>query len=739
MASKRKAIFMKINSKFSQKKIKPPLQTLFNKVRIMLIATAMIVIAFNTNIASSHENNSVDIIGQPSYRSGNSELLNNIPVPHNFATLQSISSYTVTPTHYTNWANWLDSGNWGWRNNGIYESVYNWAYFDQRESIARSFTTGREGSKTYLAIPTTTSVNGLNGYGYVFTLVYDCSGHQCGEPIFAISISDSGEVDSFSYDRAFNRWNVVNNSDYKIFVNEGIEGERAELTVKHVYNSLEDLNSRNNVVDINSIVLSRPPFSQLGMNSSMVIYDTETARLDFSRIRPSEYKEPHYGNQIFRSHSWGRENSGSYEYAIKHLSGNITQGIPEHFLAIAPLKDGSSAVVKVRFERQNSHELFLEVESLLTGAIEQHYKYQSDDAARFLYENISDVTLEKLRSEILPNNYLDSPSFYGLDLQPSTIQVGNLSIMIQAYEEAQTNAKLKGNYYGAQKVQQTINELKDTRYSLRLSEVQNEAISFAIGVIGDAISAALAKPRVISGETVIPIDSSDHAYNHGPKFHQFRSGRPLPEFGGLPEAQDLEHNPIINRQGRKVAVGFVDGKYQLITRKSDHTIVIYDPRSIEGGYENVVKSGPNSFMRIGLKGGGGSNGQEPHVVPGGGLQKHEDHQGHLIARHVKKTLSELRGRLNNQPYLTAASTFTDLDIAEKSVAKAISSKSQSINNFLRRKEYRHIVYYDYGSPVGMVVKRGSLSPIYTTKLQVVLEYCANSPVGYRIVTGYPTL
>ncbi|PNQ53919.1 hypothetical protein C1141_18670, partial [Vibrio agarivorans] len=415
------------------------------------------------------------------------------------------------------------------------------------------------------------------------------------------------------------------------------------------------------------------------------------------------------------------------------------QGTPEHFIAIAPLKDGSSAVVKVRFERQDSHELFLTVETLLTSVIEQHYRYQSDDAAKFLYENISDVTLEKLRSEILPDDYLDSPSLYGLDLQPSTIQVGNLSIMINAYEEAQTNARLKGNYYGAQKVQNIINELKSSRYNIRLSELQNEAISFAIGVIGDAISAAISKPRVITGDAIVPINSSDESYIHWPKFRQFKSGPPLPEFGGLPEAQDLENNPIITRQSRKVAVGFVDGRYQLITRKSDHTMVIYDPQSLEGGYANIVKSGPNSFMRIGLKGGGATLDQEPQIVPGGGLHKHEQHNGHLIALHVRKTVADLRARLRDKRYLSAASSFTDLDIAERSVAKALNSKSSSINNFLTRKENRHVIYYDYGSPVGMVVKRGSLTPIYTSKLQVVLEYCPASPVGYRIVTGYPTI
>ena len=47
------------------------------------------------------------------------------------------------------------------------------------------------------------------------------------------------------------------------------------------------------------------------------------------------------------------------------------------------------------------------------------------------------------------------------------------------------------------------------------------------------------------------------------------------------------------------------------------------------------------------------------LLRGGGLAAHEARGGHLLERHVGKTDEELLQRMQSDPRITGASTFTD--------------------------------------------------------------------------------
>ena len=65
------------------------------------------------------------------------------------------------------------------------------------------------------------------------------------------------------------------------------------------------------------------------------------------------------------------------------------------------------------------------------------------------------------------------------------------------------------------------------------------------------------------------------------------------------------------------------------------------------------------------------------------LQENEAKGGHILERHVGKTDEELLERLKREPHLSAASTFTDEETAEKVIKAAIAENQDLITKWLR--------------------------------------------------------
>jgi Bacterial CdiA-CT RNAse A domain len=68
------------------------------------------------------------------------------------------------------------------------------------------------------------------------------------------------------------------------------------------------------------------------------------------------------------------------------------------------------------------------------------------------------------------------------------------------------------------------------------------------------------------------------------------------------------------------------------------------------------------------------------------LEEDESLGGHTLYRHVGRTDEQLATRLRREPNISAASTWTDREIAERTVAAALAADRGRIENWMRRGE-----------------------------------------------------
>jgi len=128
---------------------------------------------------------------------------------------------------------------------------------------------------------------------------------------------------------------------------------------------------------------------------------------------------------------------------------------------------------------------------------------------------------------------------------------------------------------------------------------------------------------------------------------------------------------------------------------------------------------------------------QSRIVPGGGLQAHEAAGGHLIARHVGKTDADLSARLNSQPNISAASTFSDRATAERALSSALDANNTKISDFLSGSSNRLVINHNSGTKVGNVMARGSTTSVPSSNVRVVIQREPSMPTGYKIITGFP--
>nr|CBX82219.1 hypothetical protein EAIL5_3399 [Erwinia amylovora ATCC BAA-2158] len=112
--------------------------------------------------------------------------------------------------------------------------------------------------------------------------------------------------------------------------------------------------------------------------------------------------------------------------------------------------------------------------------------------------------------------------------------------------------------------------------------------------------------------------------------------------------------------------------------------------------------------------------------------------GHTIERHIGKSKEDLLKRLELRPGLRGASTFTDVDVAERAITAAMRANASRIKMWghypQRTLDFDHVVTYQVGS----YIKKGSTDLVATSKFRVVLEYKPYNGKPYYILTSYPT-
>ena len=138
--------------------------------------------------------------------------------------------------------------------------------------------------------------------------------------------------------------------------------------------------------------------------------------------------------------------------------------------------------------------------------------------------------------------------------------------------------------------------------------------------------------------------------------------------------------------------------------------------------------------------------QRPPRPPGarmgpGGLRVQEQLRGHTVARHVGQSPAQLRARLEREPALTHASTFTNLKAANYALTRAIKANQARIDRYFRSgSPLRLEISLRLEIPIGRVAMRdrqiGRIE--YTAAHIAVFQLIPQSagPYQYRVLTGY---
>ena len=119
------------------------------------------------------------------------------------------------------------------------------------------------------------------------------------------------------------------------------------------------------------------------------------------------------------------------------------------------------------------------------------------------------------------------------------------------------------------------------------------------------------------------------------------------------------------------------------------------------------------------------------------LSQDEAAGGHILRKHVGQTDEQLRRRLEREPRITGASTYTDRPTAEQAVGAAIAASQDRIQRWLSHSggHPNLVLDYDSASPVGRTINRGESQPRPCAHALVVLKY--SGPGQYYVLTSYP--
>ena len=121
------------------------------------------------------------------------------------------------------------------------------------------------------------------------------------------------------------------------------------------------------------------------------------------------------------------------------------------------------------------------------------------------------------------------------------------------------------------------------------------------------------------------------------------------------------------------------------------------------------------------------------------LSRDEQAGGHTLRKHVGQSDEQLRERLESEPNLAAASTYTDRDTAERVIGLAIEENRDKVARWLARSGRRPNLVLEYDSgperPVGRTLARGGNHSHPCSHALVVLRWNGNRE--YYVLTSYP--
>jgi Bacterial CdiA-CT RNAse A domain len=119
------------------------------------------------------------------------------------------------------------------------------------------------------------------------------------------------------------------------------------------------------------------------------------------------------------------------------------------------------------------------------------------------------------------------------------------------------------------------------------------------------------------------------------------------------------------------------------------------------------------------------------------LERDEARGGHTLDKHVGRSDQELRERLDREPNISAASTWTSREVAEETVDRALRAERDKIARWEER-GYRRpnlALHFDAGRVIGRSMKHGDESSSPSTQAVIVLK--ADGPNSFYVLTSYP--
>lgn len=114
----------------------------------------------------------------------------------------------------------------------------------------------------------------------------------------------------------------------------------------------------------------------------------------------------------------------------------------------------------------------------------------------------------------------------------------------------------------------------------------------------------------------------------------------------------------------------------------------------------------------------------------------EQRGGHTLKKHVGRSDEQLRERLSRE-HISAASTWTDREAAETTVAEALRAEQRRVDSWVRKGYPRAnlALHYDAGRTVGRSLRRGDDQTVDCTSAVIVLR--ADGPDSFYVLTTYP--
>jgi len=119
------------------------------------------------------------------------------------------------------------------------------------------------------------------------------------------------------------------------------------------------------------------------------------------------------------------------------------------------------------------------------------------------------------------------------------------------------------------------------------------------------------------------------------------------------------------------------------------------------------------------------------------LSKDEERGGHTLERHVARTDEELRERLRREGNISAASTWTDRETAEETIAEALRAERGRVESWMRRGYPRAnlALHYEAGRDIGRSLRQGETQVVRCREALIVLR--ADGADTFYVLTAYP--